>query len=144
MLKAVQDVGYVKKRCTRWGLNSHPDERRMRDTRRISLTNRTLCPDIYNIEYKLYICIYDFLKNKKIIISGRASTTGRGYGPSIARRSCRIGPCTIKWVVPRVGSPDTVHLAIYISTILKAPVSTIVLRHLFTKKSLHFFQINSA
>jgi hypothetical protein len=43
-------------------------------------------------------------------------------------------------------SLDTVHLAIYIFifTILKAPVSTIVLRHLFTKKFLHFFQINSA
>jgi hypothetical protein len=26
----------------------------------------------------------------------------------------------------------------------KAPVSTVILRHLFTKKSLHFFQINSA
>jgi hypothetical protein len=30
-----------------------------------------------------------------------------------------------------------------VSTILKAPVSTVVLRYLFTKKSLHFFQINS-
>ncbi|PWZ45731.1 hypothetical protein Zm00014a_041031 [Zea mays] len=40
---------------------------------------------------------------------------GRGYGPSTARRSCRVGPCTIKWVVPRAGSPDTAHLAIYTS-----------------------------
>ncbi|PWZ21034.1 hypothetical protein Zm00014a_033703 [Zea mays] len=48
-------------------------------------------------------------------MSGRASTTGRGYGPSTVRRSCRVGPSTIKWVVPRVGSPDTTHLSIYTS-----------------------------
>jgi hypothetical protein len=35
-------------------------------------------------------------------VSGWAST---------ARRSCRVGPDTIKWVVRRTGSPDTVHLA---------------------------------
>jgi hypothetical protein len=48
-------------------------------------------------------------------VSDRTSTTGRGYGPSTARRSCRVGPSTIKWVVPRVSSPDTTHLAIYTS-----------------------------
>jgi hypothetical protein len=31
----------------------------------------------------------------------QASTTGRGYGPSMAQRSCRAGLGTIKWVVPR-------------------------------------------
>ncbi|PWZ54718.1 hypothetical protein Zm00014a_036648 [Zea mays] len=46
-------------------------------------------------------------------MSDRASTMARGYGPSTARRSCRVGPGTIKWVMPRVGSPDTAHLAIY-------------------------------
>jgi hypothetical protein len=57
-----------------------------------------------------------FCKIKKIIVSGRTSTMGRGYDPSTARRSCRVGPVTIKWVVPRAGSPDTTHLAIYTST----------------------------
>jgi hypothetical protein len=33
----------------------------------------------------------------------------------------------------------TLFLVLIISTILKAPVSMVVLRHLFTKKSLHFF-----
>jgi hypothetical protein len=28
---------------------------------------------------------------------------GQGYGPSTARRSFRVGPGTIKWVVPRTG-----------------------------------------
>jgi hypothetical protein len=55
----------------------------------------------------------NFYKIKKIIVPGRVSTTGRGYGPSTARGSCRVGPYTIKWVVPRASSPDTVHLAIY-------------------------------
>ena len=41
---------------------------------------------------------------------------GRGYGPSTARRSCRVGPYTIKWVVTRPGSPVTAHLAIYTSS----------------------------
>jgi hypothetical protein len=40
-------------------------------------------------------------------VSGRTSTTSRGYDPSTARRSCRVGPDTIKWVVPYTGSPDT-------------------------------------
>jgi hypothetical protein len=48
----------------------------------------------------------------------RASTTNRGYGPSTARRSCRVGSGTIKWVVPRAGSLDTAHLAIYTSIIM--------------------------
>jgi hypothetical protein len=33
---------------------------------------------------------------------------GRGYSPSVARRSCRASPDTIKWVVPRAGSIDTI------------------------------------
>jgi hypothetical protein len=33
----------------------------------------------------------------------RASTTDRGYSPSTAQRLCRVGPVTIKWVVPRIG-----------------------------------------
>jgi hypothetical protein len=45
-------------------------------------------------------------------VSGRASTTGRGYGPSTARRSCRTSLGAIKWVVSRVGPPNTTHLAI--------------------------------
>jgi hypothetical protein len=49
-------------------------------------------------------------------MSGRASTTGRGYGPITARRSCRVGPDNIKWVVSRAGSPHTAHLAIYTYT----------------------------
>jgi hypothetical protein len=40
---------------------------------------------------------------------------GQGYGPSTARRSCWVGPATIKLVVPRAGSLDTTHLAIYTS-----------------------------
>jgi hypothetical protein len=34
-------------------------------------------------------------------VLGRARTTGQGYGPSTVLRSCRVGPDTIKWVVPR-------------------------------------------
>jgi hypothetical protein len=41
-------------------------------------------------------------------VLGRASTTGGGYSPSTARRSCRASPDTIKWVVPRT-SPYTRH-----------------------------------
>jgi hypothetical protein len=39
-----------------------------------------------------------FCKIKNIIVSGRISTTGRGYGPSTTRRSCRTGLATIKWL----------------------------------------------
>jgi hypothetical protein len=46
-------------------------------------------------------------------VSGQARTTSRGYRPSTARRSCRHDPGTIKWAVPRAGSRDTTHLAIY-------------------------------
>jgi hypothetical protein len=46
-------------------------------------------------------------------VSGWPSTTDRGYDPSTARRSCWVGPGTIKWVVSRTGSPDTAHLTIY-------------------------------
>ena len=56
-----------------------------------------------------------FVKLKKIVL-GWAGTTGRGYGPSTTRRSCRVGTDTIKWVVPQAGSSDTTHLAIYTST----------------------------
>jgi hypothetical protein len=48
----------------------------------------------------------------------RANTTGRGYDPSTARRSCRVGPDIIKWVVPRVGSTDTAHLAIVLASVV--------------------------
>jgi hypothetical protein len=60
VLKVVQEVGYVKKRCRSWGLNPHPDRRRVGDTRQICLTIKTSCSSVYNIEHKLYICIYDF------------------------------------------------------------------------------------
>jgi hypothetical protein len=46
---------------------------------------------------------------------GRASTLAQGYGPSTAQRSCRTGPGTIKWAVPRAGPLDMAHLAIYTS-----------------------------
>jgi hypothetical protein len=49
-----------KKRCSRWGLNPHPNGRRMKNIVQNCLTSRTLCSVAYNIEYKLYICIYDF------------------------------------------------------------------------------------
>jgi hypothetical protein len=51
------------------------------------------CTYVYNI----------FCKIKNIIVLCQASTTGRGYGPRMARRSCWAGPGTIKWVVPRAG-----------------------------------------
>jgi hypothetical protein len=38
-----------------------------------------------------------FLKIKNIIVPRQTNTTGRGYAPSIARRSCRTGPDTIKY-----------------------------------------------
>ena len=46
-------------------------------------------------------------KIKNIIVSGRASTTGRGYSPSTARRSCQAGPGTIKCVVSRASPSYT-------------------------------------
>jgi hypothetical protein len=42
-----------------------------------------------------------FIKN--LSVSGRASTTDRSYAPSTGRRSCRAGPSTIKWIMPRPG-----------------------------------------
>jgi hypothetical protein len=48
-------------------------------------------------------------------VPGRISTTGRGYVPSTTRRTCRAGPGTIKWGVPRTSPPDTAHLTIYTS-----------------------------
>jgi hypothetical protein len=61
------------------------------------LTSRTSWSIVFNIEYKLYICIYEFCKIKNIIVSGRISTTGRGYDPNTTWRSCQAGPGTIKW-----------------------------------------------
>jgi hypothetical protein len=55
-----------------------------------------------------------FCKIKKIV-SDRASTTDRGYGLSTTRRSCWVGPDTIKWIVPRADSPNMANLAIYTS-----------------------------
>jgi hypothetical protein len=51
MLKTVWEVG----------INPRPDRRRVGDTRRSYLTSRTSCSGIYNIEYKMNTCIYDFL-----------------------------------------------------------------------------------
>jgi hypothetical protein len=56
-----------------------------------------------------------FFVKSKIIVLGQTSTTGRGYDPNTARRSCWVGPDTIKWVVPQTGSPDTARLVIYTS-----------------------------
>jgi hypothetical protein len=42
-------------------LNPLPDGRSVEDTGQSYLTNRTSYSSVYNIEYKLYICIYDFL-----------------------------------------------------------------------------------
>jgi hypothetical protein len=36
---------------------THPDGRRVKNTKQSSLTSRTLCSGVYNIKYKLYICI---------------------------------------------------------------------------------------
>jgi hypothetical protein len=41
-------------------LNPHLDEIKVRDIRQSYLTSRTSCSSIYNIEYKLYIRLYDF------------------------------------------------------------------------------------
>jgi hypothetical protein len=54
----MQDVGYVKSWCKSWGLHPHPHGKRLEDTRRSCLASRTSYFDVYNIEYKLYICIY--------------------------------------------------------------------------------------
>jgi hypothetical protein len=85
----------------------------------------TLSEDIYPIEHHgplflilniNYTYVYtSFVKEKNIIVPGRISTTGRGYGPSTTRQSCRAGLGAIKWVVPRTSPPDTTHLAIYTS-----------------------------
>jgi hypothetical protein len=56
-----------------------------------------------------------FCKIKNITVLGRASITGRGYGLSMARRSYRDGPDTIKSAVPPASPPDKTHLAIYTS-----------------------------
>jgi hypothetical protein len=43
----------------------HPDGRKVVDTKQSCLISRTSCSCVYNIEYKLYICIYVFCKIKK-------------------------------------------------------------------------------
>jgi hypothetical protein len=53
--KTMQQVEYVKKRRKRWGLNPHPDGRRVEDTKQNCLTNITSCSSVYNIEYILYL-----------------------------------------------------------------------------------------
>jgi hypothetical protein len=50
-------------------LNPHRNVRRVEDTRRSYLTSKTSYSCVYNIEYKLYICIYDFfckIKNNRV------------------------------------------------------------------------------
>jgi hypothetical protein len=42
-------------------LNAHPSGRRARNTRWSYLISRTSCLGVFNIKYKLYICIYIFL-----------------------------------------------------------------------------------
>jgi hypothetical protein len=68
---------------------------------------------ILNINYTY---IYDFCKIKKNNHAG----LGQHYGPRLQPkyRTSLVpgGPGTIKWVVPRAGSPDTAHLVIYTST----------------------------
>jgi hypothetical protein len=61
-------------------MNPHSDGRRVVDTRRRSyLTSRTSCFYIYNIEYKLYICIYDFFYK----IENNRVGPGQHYGPRL-------------------------------------------------------------
>jgi hypothetical protein len=69
---------------------------------------------IFNINYTYVYMIFCKIKIN-IIVLGRASTTGQGYGPNTTRCLCRAGPGTIKWVVPRVGPAETTHLTIYTS-----------------------------
>jgi hypothetical protein len=57
----------------------------------------------------------------------RASTIGRGYSPSMTRRSSRAGLGTIKWVVLRAGLPDTTpfgHLYLHTIMMVLASVGT--------------------
>jgi hypothetical protein len=76
----------LKKWCRRWCSNPWPDRRRAGDTRWNCLTSRTSCSDIFNIEYKLYICIYVFCKIKIYNHVG----PGQHYGP-------RLQPSTVGW-----------------------------------------------
>jgi hypothetical protein len=64
-----------------------------------------------------------FVKLKKIVL-GWANTMGRGYGPSTARRSCRVGTDPIKWVVPQAGSSNTAHLYLHTIMMVLASVAT--------------------
>jgi hypothetical protein len=52
----------------------------------VFLINNINCSYVYKI----------FCKIKNIIVLGSASTTGRGYDLSMARRSCKTGLGTIK------------------------------------------------
>jgi hypothetical protein len=61
----IKSAKNVKKRCRRWDLNPCPDGRMTGDTGWSCLTSRTSLSDVFNIEYKLYICIYIFCKIKK-------------------------------------------------------------------------------
>jgi hypothetical protein len=69
-------------------LNPHPDGRRAGDTERSCLTSKTSCSCVYNIEYKLYICIYDFCKIKK---SCRARPALRAKATAQAPHVARAG-----------------------------------------------------
>jgi hypothetical protein len=60
-------------------LNPSPDGRRARDTMLSRLTSRTSRSIIFNIEYKLYICIYELCKIKKLNRVG----PDQHYGPKI-------------------------------------------------------------
>jgi hypothetical protein len=60
MLKTVEKVGF----------DPCPDGERAGDTGWSYLTSRTSWSDVFNIEYKLYICIYVFCKIKNIIGPG--------------------------------------------------------------------------
>jgi hypothetical protein len=69
----------LKKWWWRWGLNPCPDGRRVGDTRWSCLTSKTSWSNVFNIEYKLYICIYAFCKIKKYNHVG----PGQHYGPRV-------------------------------------------------------------
>jgi hypothetical protein len=51
---------------------------------------------------------------------------GQGYDPSTSRRSCRAGPGTTKWVVPRASPSDMTHFGhLYLRTIMMIIVSVV-------------------
>jgi hypothetical protein len=76
-------------------------------------------------------------------VSGRVSTTGRGYGQGTIRRSCGAGPATIKWVVSRPDRHDPFgHLYLHtIMMVLGSVVATsFVILLLFSLHVSHFRQ----